>query len=302
MIRFSCLLLVFVWFGCHSKEDGGTIRVSVLRGPTAIAFAQWIAHPPAIGGKKVVIRVIDTPDLMQATLIRRGTDIAVLPVINAANLYNKGVRYLLAGCPVWGALYMVEKADIEPDNHTLHIFGAGASPDILTRHYLEQNGLRYAIDYSFSSAREIMQALYRGKAGRAVLSEPFLSMALQRDPALRVIADLNHPLAASAGFAQTAVLYAPWLQAYRHELDSLLRLSCRFANERPRAVIRILEAEKIFPAGALTAESIARCRIDYRPAACAKESIRSFLQVMYGYEPKSVGGKLPGEGFITGEE
>jgi NitT/TauT family transport system substrate-binding protein len=83
-------------------------------------------------------------------------------------------------------------------------------------------------------------------------------------------------------------------------LDSLLFLSCRFANEHPQEAIRILEAKNIFPAGALTSESIKRCRIDYLTADRAKESIRSFLQVMYNYEPKSIGGRLPDNDFITG--
>jgi NitT/TauT family transport system substrate-binding protein len=300
MIRLICLLAVVVFCGCRpAKKDNQVINVAVLRGPTAIAFAQWMEEPLVIGGKRIVIRTIDTPDLMQAALIGRRTDIAVLPMINAANLYNKGVHYLLAGCPVWGTLYMVEKAGIRPDDHSLYIFGAGANPDIITRYYLEQKGLTYSFDYSFSSAREVMQALYMGKAARAILGEPFLSTALQRDSTLRIIADLNNPANASSGFAQTAVLYAPSLKEYRHLLDSLLSLSCRFANEHPREVIRILEAKNIFSAGALTAESIKRCQINYLTADRAKESIRSFLQVMYNYEPKSIGGKLPDDGFIT---
>jgi NitT/TauT family transport system substrate-binding protein len=248
----------------------------------------------------MVVRMIDTPDLMQAALIGQRADIAVLPMINAANLYNKGIRYLVGGCPVWGTLYMVERVDIRPDDRSLYIFGAGSNPDIITRYYLEQRGMAYAFDYSFSSAREIMQALYVGKAARAVLGEPFLSMALQRDSTLRIIADLNNPANVSCGFAQTAVLYAPSLEEYRHSLDSLLSLSCRFANEHPQEVIRIVEAKSIFPAGTLTAESIERCRINYLTADRAKESIRSFLQLMYNYEPKSVGGRLPDDGFITG--
>lgn len=303
-MRLICLLpAVLFWWGCSmAKEERQTIDVSVLRGPTAIAFAQWMENPPWVGGKKIVVRIIDTPDLMQATLIGRRTDIAVLPMINAANLYNKGIRYLLAGCPVWGTLYMVEKADVRPGDRSLYLFGAGGNPDIITRHYLEQKGLAYVFDYSFSSAREVAQALYAGKASRAVLGEPFLSMALQRDSMLRIIADLNNPEGASSGFAQTAVLYAPSLKEYRRPLDSLLFLSCRFANERPQEVIRILEAKNLFPAGALTAESIRRCRIDYLTAERAKESIRSFLQVMYNYEPKSAGGRLPDDGFITGAD
>ena len=52
---------------------------------------------PVIDGKPVSVRIIDSPGLMQAALIKGEADIAVLPMISAANLYNKGIRYHLAG-------------------------------------------------------------------------------------------------------------------------------------------------------------------------------------------------------------
>lgn len=55
------------------------IRVSVLRGPSAIAFAHWMKETPVIDGKPLSVRIIDSPDLMQATLIKGEADIAVLP-------------------------------------------------------------------------------------------------------------------------------------------------------------------------------------------------------------------------------
>lgn len=298
---YSLLLLLFCCCSGTDKKNE-IIHVSVLRGPSAIAFAQWMQNPPTLNGKKFVIRIIDTPDLMQATLIKQHANIAVLPMVNAANLYNKGVRYVLAGCPIWGTLYMVERKDIEPDNKSLYVFGAGANPDILARYYLEQKGLAYSLNYSFASAREVMQALHVGKAKRAVLSEPFLSTALQRDTALHIVADLNRIDDAYSGFAQTAVLFSPSLKAYRNSLDSLMDASCQFANEKPEQAIRILEAKKVFPKGMLTAESIERCWISYAPAYESQESIMRFLQLMYDYEPKVIGGKLPDKDFFISTE
>ena len=101
------------------------IRVSVLRGPSAIAFAHWMKETPVIDGKPLSVRIIDSPDLMQATLIKGEADIAVLPMISAVNLYNKGIRYHLAGCPIWGTLYLAGRSDkgISGENKSvLHIF------------------------------------------------------------------------------------------------------------------------------------------------------------------------------------
>ena len=238
MTFFRCLCLLFILCCCNSKPktDAGMIRVSVLRGPSAIAFAHWMKETPVIDGKPLSVRIIDSPDLMQATLIKGEADIAVLPMISAVNLYNKGIRYHLAGCPIWGTLYLVGRSDkgISGENKSvLHIFGAGTTPDILTRYYLQQHKLNYTLNYSFTTAHEIMQGLLAGKVDYAVLGEPFLSIALRKDSTLQILADLNKPDSASLGFAQTAILYVPTLKKSKETIDSLLNTSCRFAVEQP---------------------------------------------------------------------
>ena len=302
MTFFRCLCLLLILCCCNSKPktDTETIHVSVLRGPSAIAFAQWMKERPVIDGKTLSVRIIDSPDLMQAALIKGEADIAVLPMISAANLYNKGIQYHLAGCPIWGTLYLAGRSDkgISGLNKpVLHIFGGGTTPDILTRHYLKQHKLDYALNYSFTTAREIMQGLLAGKVDNAVLGEPFLSIALRKDSTLKILADLNRPDSTSLGFAQTAILYAPALKKNQKTIDSLLSVSCRFAVEQPEQAIRILEKEDVFASGMLTPESIGRCKIDYRTASEAQENILRFLQLIGQYEPKALGGKMPDGNF-----
>ena len=285
MTFLRCLCLLFILCCCNSpKKEAEAIRVSVLRGPSAIAFAEWMENAPEIDGKPVVVRLVDSPDLMQAEMIKGEADIAVLPMISAANLYNKGVQYHLAGCPIWGTLYLVgkpTKETSEENKPVLHIFGAGTTPDILTRYYLDRHKLDYSRNYTFTTAREVMQGL----------------LALRKDSTLQILADLNRPDSAFSGFAQTAVLYAPALKEKQAEIDSLLQSSCRFATRHPEQAIRILETEGVFALGMLTPESVERCKIDYKPASEAKESIVRFLQLIEEYEPKALGGKLPDEGF-----
>lgn len=302
MIYFRCFCLLLILCCCNSKPNtkAEAIRVSVLRGPSAIAFAQWMEKTPVIDGKEVSVQMIDAPDLMLAALIKNEADIAVLPMISAANLHNKGVRYHLAGCPIWGTLYLVgrNRDSLSGENKpVLHIFGAGTTPDILTRHYLQQQNLDYTLNYTFTTAREVMQGLLAGKVDHAVLGEPFLSIALRKDSTLSILADLNKPDSLSFGFAQTAVLYTPALEKHRETIDSLLNSSCRFAVEQPEQAIRILEKENIFAVGMLTPESVERCQIDYKTVSEAHANILRFLQLIGQYEPKALGGKIPGDKF-----
>ena len=86
------------------------LHVAVLRGPSVIAFAKMMEDSPEIGGKRLSVDIVDSPELMQALLIKGKADLAALPMINAANLYNKGLKYSLLGCPVWGKSVSCRKA------------------------------------------------------------------------------------------------------------------------------------------------------------------------------------------------
>lgn len=291
-IFLGCMLL----FGsCLGKKDTADLKVSILRGPSAIAFAEWLGKAPCLNGRTFAIEILDSPDKIQAALIKKETDIAVLPMISAANLYTKGVDYRLAGCPIWGTLYLVTKET----PRSLYLFGAGTTPDILARHYLGQQGLNYPLHYTFSTPQEILQGILAGKIKTAVLSEPFLSIALQKDSTLTLWADLNHPDTSSPGFAQTAIVYSSALEKDHQALDSLFQAACQYATQHPSEAIGLLEEKGIFPRGMLTPASIQRCKIQYISASRAKENIYAFLRLIYEYEPKAIGGKLPDADFIS---
>lgn len=289
-------ILILLLTGCQSSSDK-EIRAVVLRGPSVMAFAQWLEQPPVIEGKRVAVTVAESPDIVQAALIKGEADIAVLPTISAANLYNKGVRLEMTGCPIWGTLYLVGRTG--SNDSTIHIFGRGTTPDILTRHYLSNKGQQPPLNYVFQTAGEITQGLMAKKINRAVVSEPFLSIALRKDTTLRIIADLNRTETSEMGFAQTAIVLTPDMSALRDTLNSLLAESCRFANERPEETIRILEDKKLFAPGMLTPEAIRRCRLDYKSSQEAQAEIDTFLRLIFQYEPKAIGGKLPDARFIT---
>ena len=104
MIKYFCLFLLILC-SCNKTEKGrNVLHVAVLRGPSVIAFAKMIEDSPEIDGKRLSVDIVDSPEQMQALLIKGEADLAALPMINAANLYNKGLKYALLGCPVWGNL------------------------------------------------------------------------------------------------------------------------------------------------------------------------------------------------------
>ena len=49
----------------------------------------------------------------------------------------------------------------------------------------------------------------------------------------------------------------------------------------------------------LTPEAIRRCRLDYKNSQEAQAEIDTFLRLIFQYEPKAIGGKLPDARFIA---
>ena len=297
MIKYLFLLLICLSSCQHPPKEEAIIRVLVPRGPSVIALTEWLDNPLVIGNKKIRLEIFDTPDRIQASLIRQEADMAVLPMINAANLYNKKVKVKLMGCPIWGTLFLLDREVVR--NPELFLFGDGTTPDILTRHYLNLNGLNYPFNYTFDTASGIAQGILAGKVDRAVLSEPFVSIVLGKDSTIRIKADLNHPANDTIGFAQTAILLAPSLESYRDKINSALVEACRKVSLNPQWAIQSLEEHQIFNKAILTPESVKRCEIFYKNAREAETAIWSFLRLIEQYEPKAIGEKLPDEGFIS---
>ncbi len=303
MYKFLSFIFIFLYTGCISPSTNKeqTFRVAVLRGPSAIAFAGWFDHPPVINGTPMSLKIIDSPEQMQALLVKGEADLAALPMNTAANLYNKGLPYYLLGCPVWGTLYIVGKEPL-PDSKqpTIHVFGTGTAPDILTRYYLEKYPGEYKLNYSLGTAREVMAGLLTGKVEYAVLSEPFVSMALNRDSTLQIVADLNRFIDGQTAFPQTALVYSGDVSHLKDTLVSLLADASRFVHEKPYETICILEEQKVFASGMLVPNTLERCRIDFIPACRIGSNVDLYLQLIYKYEPRAIGGKIPDNTFLTG--
>lgn len=276
------------------------LRVAVLRGPSVVAVASWLENPPRVGERPLAMKVLDSPELLQAALIKGEADVAMLPLISAANLYNKGVALQMIGCPIWGTLYMVERPTATR-NTPLHLFGSGTTPDLLARHYLAQTRQAFPLNYNLRTAHEVAQGLLAKRVDRAVLGEPFLSMVLRKDSTLRIVADLNRPTSSAdeMGFAQTAIVCTAKAMPHVAQLTEALRHSCALTNAQPDSAIHWLEQHKVFAPGALDAESIARCRIQFRDAQASASAVEAFLRLIIAYEPRALGGRLPDAHFLA---
>jgi|GEM_PF-19876 len=273
--------------GCKSPSDKDkALQVAVLRGPSAIAFAEWMSQDsPKIDGQTINVQILDSPEQMQAALIKGEADIAALPLISAVNLQHKSIPYETLGYPIWGTLYIVGKDSLS-SQQTINLFGSGTTPDILTQYFLRKKHLNCELNRTLPTSNAIMISILAGKTQTAVLSEPYVSMLLKKDTTFRIIADLNNQ---PFGFPQTTVLCKKQLYSHRANIESLLRKSCLFANEQPKAAIQLLENRGVFKSGMLTPEGIDRSMIYFKTTLEASSDVEQFLEIVRQINPEAIG-------------
>ncbi|NDV46364.1 ABC transporter substrate-binding protein [Paludibacter sp. 221] len=314
--KIFCFVLVIVfslcYVSCTKKSVQETITIGVLEGPSAVSFIKMIDKEHFVDNKKVKIIVKDEPAQIQAMMMRNELDFAVIPTVMAANLYNKGVKYRMVACPIWGTLYMLTN---DEDIRTLNdltskdvaVFGRGLTADILTQHILKQENVNCnSIDYRFNSNVELTQAFIAGEVKTAVISEPYVSMLLDQNPDIRIVRKLTPQRytedTGNNSFVQSAFLVSDKFAKHHPHLISKINdayvNSCNFVNENPETAAELMVKNKITTSIEIAAKSIELCNIQYVAAFALFRELYSYLNVFYTHNPESIGGKIPGNDFI----
>lgn len=307
-------IFIFAWMlitiSCSDKNK--TITIGIPDGPSTVSFIKMINQPPTIDGHEVKFIIKSDPMQIETMMMQNKLDFAVLPTVMAANLYNKGVDYRLLAIPIWGTLYLATNDSTVNDikqlkNQTVHVFGQGATADILLQEYLKNNVVqKVKIDYSYSSNHEIATALLHKKIKFAVVSEPQISVLLSKDSDIHILTEItceekDVPFDKNI-FAQTAFLVNSSLSSTNKSLveavASAYAESCNYTSHHTDEAAKLLLKHGYYPDLITAFRSIPLCNIHYVPAFGIKDKVNRYLNIFYQSEPKSVGGKIPDDNFI----
>lgn len=317
LIRYLLLPVVSLTFmiSC-TNSNGNQLTIGIPDGPSVISMMRMIDHPPVIEGKQVKILVQPEPLQIQAMMVQNKLDFAMLPTVMAANLYNKGVNYRVLAIPVWGTLYVVTNDSTIHDtsdlhDRTVHIFGQGATADVLFRHFMKAKELKNLhVDYSFSTNQEIAMALLNRTIRTAIVSEPLVSMLISKDPKIKIISELtvesNQRNLQNNVFTQTSLLVRnDFLEKHPEivsKISSHVEASCMYTMLQPEKTAQLMVHYHFAEHVGTTMRSIPLCNINYVKASAIRKEIYRYLNIFYTFDPASIGGKMPDESFIVDEE
>jgi len=301
------LLLV----SCHNKQSN-VIKIGVLQGPTLVSFLHMMNNPPVIDGKKIEFVLKDDPQQIQALMLKDELDFAVLPTVMAANLYNKGLDYRVVACPVWGTLYMLSTnaklSSIDQlTGRSVAVFGQGATPDVLLQRFVQRNRLaNVRIDYTFTNNNDLAMALLNKRVELAVVSEPMVSLLMQKDSSVQLIAKVDCEAYLNNSdkdiFVQTAFIVR---NKFAVEYPTTMKMicdsysaSCNSVNTDPDKTADLMLEKQIVPTKSTALASLPLCNIQYVAAFSINQEINKYLQIFQQTKPEAIGGQIPDRNFI----
>lgn len=311
-VALFLVLLAASWPAAAGPE---TVRVNVvtLPGTSGLSLVKLFADHPDLGpGVTADYLVVKGPEQAVARLVSGEADVAALPTNTAAILYNKGAAVRLAAITNWGVMYVVGRLDgvdswRDLKGREIALTNRGATPDILFNHFIRSNGLDPEKDLRlqyYASAAELAQLLAAGRVSCAVLPEPWVTEAMRLDPKLRILLDFQEEwrrLEKSRGsYPQSClVVRAPFAAERRPILDKLLKeiaFSSAWVNEHPVEAGKLAQEFVQIPAET-AAQAIPRCYLRFEEAGEARPAVDAYLRKLFGFDPQSVGGKVPDAGF-----
>ncbi|GMQ58124.1 ABC transporter substrate-binding protein [Vallitalea sediminicola] len=288
-----------------------TIRVATLKGPTGMGMAKLIEEVTT--GEAEVnceFTITGAPDDLVGKIVNKEVDFACLPTNLASVLYNKtkgGIK--IAAVNTLGVLYVMEVGNEINDINDLkgkeiYASGKGSVPDYILQYILKENDIdpEKDVDINFSMQHaEVATTVISGDNKIALLPQPFVTTVSMKNKDARIALDMtkewekiqgeDSPLAmgcivVDAEFAaNNKELVDKFLQEYKESVD--------FVNANNEEAGKLIEKHEILPSAAIAQKAIPNCNIVYMSAIDAKDTLQNLYEILFDFNPKSLGGKLP---------
>ena len=282
--------------------------IATLRGPSSMGMLQFIDSVKQMENANVEIQVFDEPLQVRKMMLDGSADFANLPTTMATLLYNKGIDYHFAAVPVWGTLYLcgndstIQSWD-DLKGRKVYLMAKGMTPDVMFRYLMTENGLKpyedVDLDYRFPTHIDLANATMAGRADLSVISEPYLSMALEKNPSLHILMNLSEEWQKTKGIplAETAfICRAEIAESQEEVVDAVVQAyakSVDWVNGNVKEAAQLAVKYGIIDDAVAAENSIPRSHLRVAAAKDVQQQIEDYLRVFFEMDPQIIGGKMP---------
>lgn len=326
----TAILTLFAFVGCtQSNDDSGAdssdassaadtktvVRIAGMKGPTSIGLVGLLdADEKGESKNDYEFTLAGAADEITPKLIKGELDIAAVPANLASVLYNntEGKVQLLAVNNL-GVLYIVAKGESvssveELRGKTIYATGKGTTPEYTLRYILSENGIDPDADVTIeykSEATEVVAAISQSENAIAMLPQPYVTVAKNKVEGLEIVLDLNEEWKKldpdGAIVTGVIVVRKEFADANPEAVKAFLdeyKTSLNGVNADPAKGAELVVKFGIFENQAVIEKAIPACNLYYLAGDDMKTPVNNYLGVLYEQNNKSVGGKLPDEGFF----
>ena len=294
-----------------------TVKIAGLKGPTSIGLVKLMEDNEAgTSANKYEFTVAGAADEVTPKLIKGELDMAAIPSNLASVLYNntEGKIKVLA-INTLGVVYIVDKgvgitsvADLK--GKTIYATGKGSTPEYALRYILKENGIDPDNDVTIewkSEPTEVVAVLSSGD-GVAMLPQPYVTIAQSKVEGLNVALDLNAEWekldTKSMLITGVVVARTEFIEKYPNTVKKFLeeyKASTEYATAEVATAATLVEKFGLFKA-AVAEKAIPKCNITYIAGEEMKTALEEYLNILYNFNPASVGKQLPAEDFYYVEK
>lgn len=294
-------------------KEQTAVRVASLLGPTGMGMVKLMADQGE-ADLAYEFSLAASPDDLVAKVINKEIDIAALPTNLALLLYNKTEGQIqLAAINTLGVLYLVEngesiKSVADLKGKEVYISGKGTTPDFVMQYLLKHHGLEVGkdvqLDY-FTQHSDLAAALAGGDVAIGLLPQPHVTTAMLKNQDLKIALDLTkewEQAAPQGGQLPMGclVVQKEFAENNQEALNTFLaeyKESVSFVNKNVEQAAQLMEQYGILPKAQIAQKALPYCNIVFIDAQAGKTDLEEYYQVLYDFEPSSIGGKLADEGF-----
>lgn len=297
-----------------APAEKAKIKVAALKGPTGLGMLKLMSDNDAKTAKNnYEFTLAGSPDEIVTKITTGEVDVAAVPTNLAATLYNKtSGKIQLAAVNTLGVLSVLTNGEeiktiADLKGKTIYSSGQGSTPEYALNYILKQNGLVVGKDVTvkyLTEHAELATQLISGKVKIAVLPEPFVTQVTVKNKNIKNALNLTQEWDKAAGNKSVLtmgclIVRKDFTEKNKAAFDSFLaeyKDSAAYTNAQVKEAAALSEKYNIMPS-AVAEKAIPNCNIVYIDGADMKAKIPDFLQILFQANPKSVGGKIPGDDF-----
>ena len=297
--------------GCAAKKDDTVVRVGSLKGPTTIGIVNLMDKASKGQSQgKYEFMMSAAPDEITAKVVSGDLDIALIPANMASIVYNKtegGITVI--DINTLGVLYCVTgdssvKSVKDLAGKTVITTGQGATPEYSLKYLLDQNGITDCDIQFKSESTEVAAVLAEDPNQIAVLPQPFVTVACAQNESVSVAFSLEdewQSITNGLGMVTAVTIVRnDFLKDHKEAVKTFITehsASVDAANSDLDTTAALVVANEIIGKGPLAKKAIPGCNVVCLTGDKLKNNLKAYLEVLYNSNPKSVGGKLPGDDF-----